>query len=544
MLPELGSCMFRMSGMSFRNVLVKGLLAHLKRLEICGGDAIFVRPVVRDVHVVHPWSSNGQMQRHLKFSIGVHFRNFAAGVEVEEQIVEESPETGPQESDNQTVLEYLKSQGINTTALEEVELPKSKDVIKERIEFLTTKIGLTIKDINDYPLMIGCSVQKNLIPVLKYLETHKVTKNSFPVLIRKYPQVLHSSVAIYLSPNVRYIQGMGVELKQIGALLTRYPQVLGFRIEGTMSTSVAYLCMIGVNPRQIGPILTEKPDIMGMRVANNIKPKVEFIASWGIPHLVVGKMIENRPYILGYGLDEDMRPAVDALLDFGVRKEAIPQILVQFPDILGMKVMDKVQTKLPWLMGKVGVRKDSVPQIIEKLPQILLMNVPSGTKRVNALRDLGFTKNEVSDMVVRCPQLLAISVEKAMKPNADFLVKEMKRDIRELLEYPEFLTYDLEGRIRPRFAKILDKGTQWPLAWMLNCSDSKFESRLEIEYTAEMKGEVGISFNDAGRLCVAEEAPEDDIIEEEPKRKTRSKVSPNARTSKPRPTVIYSDDDE
>lgn len=42
---------------------------------------------------------------------------------------------------------------------------------------------------------------------------------------------------------------------------------------------------------------------------------------------------------------------VDTLLDFGVRKEAIPQVLVQFPDILGMKVMDKVQTKLPWLMG-------------------------------------------------------------------------------------------------------------------------------------------------------------------------------------------------
>ncbi|KAH9532257.1 hypothetical protein CY35_19G081800 [Sphagnum magellanicum] len=69
---------------------------------------------------------------------------------------EEFEETGkqlPDDVEEESVLEYLKRQGIDTAFLNEVELPKSLAVVKERSEFLL-KIGLTIKDMNDYPLMM------------------------------------------------------------------------------------------------------------------------------------------------------------------------------------------------------------------------------------------------------------------------------------------------------------------------------------------------------------------------------------------------------
>ena len=416
-------------------------------------------------------------------------------------------------------MEYLQSLGIDISALAEVELPKSKAIIKERVDYLQNVIGLTIKDINDYPLMIGCSVRKNLSPVVQYLLDLKVTKNSLPGMIRKYPQVLHSFV--------RFIQGLSVEPKQVGSLLSWYPQVLGYRIEGTMSTSVAYLIMIGVDKRQMGPVLTEKPEIMGMCVSNNLKPKVEFIANSGIPHLVVGKMIENRPYILDYDVNENMRPAVDALLELGVRKEALPQMLLQYPELLGMKVKDKVEAKLPWLIAKVGVRREDMAAILEKLPQILTMNVPTGTKRVHALRDLGLKKEEVAQMIVACPQLLGLSIEKRIVPNGGFLVKEMKRDIKELLEFPAFLTYDLETRIRPRFEKVKKKGITCPLAWMLNCSDAKFEGRLNMGYRSEESEEMDASFDTVGRLRVHKDIPSDhDSEDKRPTSRQRNRDLP------------------
>ncbi|CAK9267517.1 unnamed protein product, partial [Sphagnum jensenii] len=51
----------------------------------------------------------------------------------------------PDVEEEESVLEYLKRQGIGTPFLNEVELPKSLAVVKKRIEFLLM-IGLTIKD--------------------------------------------------------------------------------------------------------------------------------------------------------------------------------------------------------------------------------------------------------------------------------------------------------------------------------------------------------------------------------------------------------------
>ncbi|KAH8932544.1 hypothetical protein BDL97_19G079000 [Sphagnum fallax] len=414
---------------------------------------------------------------------------------------EEFEETGkqlPDVEEEESVLEYLKRQGIDTAFLNEVELPKSLAVVKERIEFLL-KIGLTIKDMNDYPLMIGCSVNKNIIPVLKYLNSLKVTRKSIPILIR--------------------------------------------RIEGTMSTSVAYLVMLGVNARQIGGMLTERPDILGMRVGNNIKPKVEYISSLGIPKPIVGKMIENRPFILGFGLEEHMKPAVETLLEVGVRKEAIPQVLVQFPDILGLDVKGRINAKLPWLTAKVGVSKDSMAQILENLPQILCLNVPMGSARVDLLRKAGFSSKQVGEMVTKCPQLLTVNVNDMLKVNLEFLTKVMKRSIMELLEFPFYLTYDLEHRIRPRYEQVLSRGKQFSLVRMLNCSDTEFQQRLDAADSAEGildNNAPEVPFAVAGRLQVnsEKEIERDDEIFSDENYVVPAEMSQELKTQTPRRTVL------
>lgn len=460
-------------------------------------------------------------------SLGSYRRALSSSAELAEQgeNAEDTTHEGEEGAGSPSVMEYMESKGIDIAALQDVELPKMKGIIRERLDYLQNVIGLTIKDINDYPLMMGCSVRKNLSPVVQYLLDLKVTKNSLPVLIRKYPQVLHSSVAIDLIPNVRFLQGLGIELKQVGSVLTRYPQLLGYRIEGTMSTSVAYLVMIGVDKRQVGPLLTEKPDIMGMRVSNNLRPKVEFIVSCGIPHLVVGKMIQDRPFIVDYDVEDLMRPAVEALLELGVRREALPGLLIQYPEILGTKVMDKVEAKLPWLTAKVGIRKEDMAAILEKLPQMLAMSVPTGTKRVHALRELGLTKDQVARMIVGCPHLIGLSIAKRIVPNGEFLKQEMKRDVKELLEFPAFLTYDLETRIRPRFEKTKEKGVaSFSLAWMLNCSDGQFEERLQSGDDASM--DVDAVFDTVGRLRVHKDQPSDDEDENKPRFKLRTKALP------------------
>jgi mTERF domain-containing protein len=390
----------------------------------------------------------------------------------------EVEEYGKQIEDQELVLNYLRSEGIDSEELRELELPESVEIVKERVQFLK-QIGLTVKDINDYPLMLCCSVRRNLVPVLNYLESLRVTSSALPVLVRRYPQILHTSVVVDLQPHVTYLEGYGIPPEQLGDVLTRFPEVFGLKIEGTMSTSIAYLVMIGVNPRQIGAILTEIPQLLSMRVGNNLKPKVDFLTSLGIPISAVAKMIEKRPSILGFGLFDKYHTAVDSLLEIGVRKEAVAQLLLQFPDVLGLDVKAKLEEKLLWLTEEVGISEESLGPVLEKLPQILVINVAMARKRIEFLLESGFLPEDVKLMISECPQLLAMNIEKTLKPNLSFLNDEMKRQIEEVVEFPLFLTYNLDKRIRPRYEQMRQKCS---LAWMLDCSDRTFEERSSLDY--------------------------------------------------------------
>lgn len=387
-------------------------------------------------------------------------------------------------TEEESVAEYLASIGVDRMSLDEIEIPASLPIVRERVEFLQ-KIGLTVEDINDYPLMLGYSVKRNLIPVLSYLESLGVTSKSLPIIVRKYPQVLHSSVVIDLQPHVDYLEGLGIQRADMGSVLTRYPEVFGFKIEGTISTSTAYLVMLGVNPRRMGYVLTELPQILGMRVGNNIKRKVDFLKSFGLPQSAIAKMIETRPHFLGLDLAEQMRPVVDSLVELGVAQDAISRVVTQFPDILSLDVKSKLAERMAWLTSEVGVATDDVGGLITKLPQVLVINTTKATTRVDFLRQAGFSAGDVGSMLANCPQLLAASIEKSLKPNLEYLVEKMERKFVEVIEFPPYLLYSLEEVIRPRHEETKEKGVECSLAWMLNCEDDVFQRRLTLEYAEQ-----------------------------------------------------------
>jgi mTERF domain-containing protein len=134
---------------------------------------------------------------------------------------------------------------------------------------------------------------------------------------------------------------------------------------------------------------------------------------------------------------------------------------------------------LLWLTEDVGISEESLGPVLEKLPQILVINVAMARKRIEFLLESGFLPEDVKLMISECPQLLAMNIEKTLKPNLSFLNDEMKRQIEEVVEFPLFLTYNLDKRIRPRYEQMRQKCS---LAWMLDCSDRTFEERSSLDY--------------------------------------------------------------
>ncbi|CAN1234129.1 Transcription termination factor MTERF4, chloroplastic [Linum perenne] len=377
------------------------------------------------------------------------------------------------------VYEFLRGIGIVPDELDGLELPVTADVMKERVDFLH-KLGLTIEDINNYPLVLGCSVKKNMIPVLDYLGRLGVRKSTFTNFLRRYPQVLHASVVVDLAPVVKYLQGMDIKQNDVPRVLEKYPEVLGFKLEGTMSTSVAYLVGIGVARREIGGVLTRYPEILGMRVGRVIKPFVEFLEQLGIPRLAVARLIEKRPHILGFGMAELIKPNVETLFEFNVRREAVASVIAQYPEIIGLNLKVKLHEQLTLLNSVAGLESEDFGKVIERMPQVASLGKSAMLKHVEFLKQCGFSRDQMRMMVVGCPQLLALNID-IMKLSFDFFQKEMERPLDDLVGFPAFFTYGLESTVKPRHRKVKAKGLKCSLSWLLNCSDDKFEQRMEYD---------------------------------------------------------------
>ncbi|XP_068642734.1 transcription termination factor MTERF4, chloroplastic [Aristolochia californica] len=394
------------------------------------------------------------------------------------------------------ICDYLKGLGIVPDELENLELPSTIEVMKERVEFLQ-RLGLTIDDINEYPLMLGCSVRKNMQPVLVKLEKIGIPRTKLGEFIKSYPQVLHASVIVEIDPVAKFLRGLDVEKQDMGYVLQRYPELLGFKPEGTMSTSVAYLVSIGVSPRDIGPMVTQYPYLLGMRVGTTIKPIVDYLVSLGLPKKILARMLEKRAYILGYDLEETLRPNVESLISFGVRKEAIPSVIAQYPQILGLPLKAKLSTQQYFFNLKLKIDPEGFAQVVEKMPQIVSLNQNLILKPAEFLRGRGIPNDDVAKMVVKSPQLLVQRVE-LMKNSFYFFKSEMKRSMQELVEFPQYFTYSLESRIKPRYRKLETKGLKCNLDWFLNCSDLRFEERLKADLIETES--VGPTFCLGGKL--------------------------------------------
>uniref|UniRef100_A0ACD5U3S8 Uncharacterized protein n=1 Tax=Avena sativa TaxID=4498 RepID=A0ACD5U3S8_AVESA len=305
---------------------------------------------------------------------------------------------------------------------------------------------------------------------------------------------------------------MDVRPGDVPRVLERYPELLGFKLEGTMSTSVAYLVGIGVSRRQVGGVITRFPEVLGMRVGKIIKPFVEHLEGIGLQRLAVARIIEKKPYILGFGLEERVKPNIEALIEFGVRKETVASIVIEYPDVLGIELREKLVEQQSLFESSILVSRDDFGRVIERMPQAISLGRAAVLKHVNFLTGCGFLLSQVCKMVVACPQLLALNMD-IMRMNFEYFKNEMDRDLEELVEFPAFFTYALESTIRYRHEIVAKKGFTCSLAWLLNCSDAKFDDRMKYDTIGVEEMEVDNSF-DTNRLAgEVQDEDEEDVDE-------------------------------
>ncbi|XP_057432988.1 transcription termination factor MTEF1, chloroplastic isoform X2 [Lotus japonicus] len=244
-----------------------------------------------------------------------------------------------------------------------------------------------------------------------------------------------------------------------------------------------YLHKLNINPEKAfrqNPTLRTCP-------LTTLKSVERCLSSMGIPRTAMGRILDMLPQLLTRDPHRDLYPILDFLLhEVRIPYPDVQKSILRCPRLLVSSVEERLRPSLCFLreLGFVG------PHSLTCQTTLLLVSSVEDTllPKVEFLRGLGFTRLEVSNMIVRSPALLTLSVVNNLAPKVEFFLKEMNGDVAELKRFPQYFSFSLEGRIKPRHALLVRHGVSLSLQQMLQVSDGGLEDRL---FEMRLRGLVG-----------------------------------------------------
>lgn len=129
-----------------------------------------------------------------------------------------------------------------------------------------------------------------------------------------------------------------------------------------------------------------------------------------------------------------------------------------------------------FLQGTIGISD------ISKHTHLLSSSVEDKfLPRIEYFREnIGISYDDTMLVFRRFPSLFCYSIKENLEPKFNYFVVEMGRDLKELVEFPQYFSFSLENRIKPRHLRCLEKGVCLPLPAMLRLSEKRLLERLDV----------------------------------------------------------------
>ncbi|KAH6827393.1 hypothetical protein C2S53_017948 [Perilla frutescens var. hirtella] len=276
-------------------------------------------------------------------------------------------------------------------------------------------------------------------------------------------------------------------IAQLEKLVIYKPRILGFTIEG-IRLKLKVFQDLGLSSEEIAKMVSSNQMILHLSRSNNIIPSLSLLKGLLGSNHEVARLLRNSSWFLTADLEKVLMPNVETLKSCGIPMVRILQFLHARPRCFLLK---------PYIMRK------SVDRAIEmgfSLTSVNFINAVSvfscakeGIWEVNlqALRDLGFSDNDISTMFRKAPSVFSLSA-KRIKNVIELVLATGKYNISDIVASPVSLGYSIEKRLEPRLQilRVLESRDlikKWPaLGTVLVYTDGKFVDRFVRPYYNEI----------------------------------------------------------
>lgn len=130
-------------------------------------------------------------------------------------------------------------------------------------------------------------------------------------------------------------------------------------------------------------------------------------------------------------------------------------------------------------MTKAGVSEKDIAKVVALGPELLGCNIAHKLDlNVKYFLSLGIRLRQLGEMIADFPMLLRYNPD-VLRPKYIYLRKTMVRPLQDLIEFPRFFSYSLEGRIIPRHKVLVENQINIKLRYMLTSTDEEFNKMVK-----------------------------------------------------------------
>lgn len=341
--------------------------------------------------------------------------------------------------------------------------------------------------------MLGCSTEE-LDEIVSYLERHGVRRDWIGYVMSQCPQLLSYRME-ELKSRVQFYLDMGINDKDFGTMVFDYPQVLGCFSMEEMKQKVSYLMEFGLSYEDVGRLLAFRPELMRCSIEERWKPLVKYLYYLGISKAGMRRILTIKPMVFCVDFESTIVPKVQFLRDIGVRENAIGNMLVKFPPLLTYSLYKKIRPVVIFLLTKAGVVKRDIGKAVALGPELLGCSIHHKLEvNVKYFLSLGIPPRLLGEMIADFPMLLRYNID-ILRPKYRYLRRTMVRPLKDLIEFPRFFSYSLDGRIIPRHKILVENRINFKLRYMLPGTDEAFDQRVQTAVERRRRFESGVIDN-------------------------------------------------
>jgi mTERF domain-containing protein len=201
--------------------------------------------------------------------------------------------------------------------------------------------------------------------------------------------------------------------------------------------------------------------------------------------------IKRYPWYFTFNFNSALKPNTVFLIKEGVPHDRVAKLILMYPRTLQMKPERMVRVVNS--VKNLGL-EPKAPVFVHALRVMIGMSESTWKRKIEYMKSLGWTEDEVLLTFKRNPDILACSEDKIGRA-MDFFVNTVRLGSQTVVANPVLLQYSIDKRVRPRYnvLKVLESKNlievNQRVFWLLTTrSEMKFRENYVARYADKVPG--------------------------------------------------------